>query len=190
MHIKTIFRKEWKILWTSPIIYIFLILFVALCHYLFFSQFFLVGQSTFRDFFDITPWILLFFIPALTMRTWSEEKRTGTVESLFTFPVSNFDVIMGKLLSVLLVIAITLGITLLIPVFLDLAPRIAGYRIADFDRGRIFAGYLALILFSIALSILGQTISATTKNQIIAFLLTIFIGFILFIIGKPIFLYT
>lgn len=163
---------------------------MILSNYLFFSQFFLVGQSTMREFFGLTPWVLLFFIPALTMRTWSEEKRTGTIENLFTFPISNKDVIFGKFFSIFIVILIALAISLLIPISLDLIPRIIGERIAVFDWGRIFSGYTALLLFSTSLLILGQTISYTTKNQIIAFLLSISLGFILYIIGQPFFLYS
>ncbi len=135
-----------------------------------------------REYYNLSPWILLFFIPALTMRVWSEEKRSGTIETLFTFPIKEKDVILGKFLVVMGIIFIALLLSILIP--LSLLP--AG---ATFDFGRIFASFIGVLLLSSAFSILGITISLTTKNQIVAFLVTIFILFILLIIGQPIFLY-
>jgi ABC-2 type transport system permease protein len=98
-NIKTIFRREFAAYFNSPIAYIFIIVFLVLNCGLFMTPFFLQGQADLRDFFGNLPLFLIFFIPALTMRLWAEDKRSGTFELLMTLPMRSSEVMLGKYLA-------------------------------------------------------------------------------------------
>ena len=129
---------------------------------------FLVKQASLQSFFDVAYWTLFFFIPALTMRLIAEEKNTGTLEMILTRPVSDLQLVIGKYLSTLLLILISLLLT--IPYYITIA------RIGPVDHGAVLTGYLGLILMSAAYISIGIFASSITNNQIVAFLLALFVG--------------
>ena len=138
------------------------------------SDIFIVGQTSLRTFFATAYWTLFFFIPALTMRLISEEKKSGTIEMLLTKAVTDREVILGKYLATFILIVIALAFTL--PYVITLS------KIGNLDLGGTMCGYLALILMSAAYTSIGLFTSSITKNQIIAFLSALFIGLFFHII--------
>jgi ABC-2 type transport system permease protein len=172
MHaIWVIAKRELGSFFDSLIAYILLILFLGFSGFftwLFGSDIFFVGQASLQSFFNIAFWTLFFFIPALTMRLLAEEKKTGTIELLLTKAVTDREVVIGKFLSTLLLVAIALAFTL--PYVVTLA------NIGNIDYGEIFSGYLGLLLMSAAYISIGLYASSITSNQIVAFLLAMLIG--------------
>jgi len=172
MHaIWTIAKRELGSFFDSLIAYILLILFLGFSGFftwLFGSDIFFIGQASLQSFFNIAFWTLFFFIPALTMRLLAEEKKTGTIELLLTKAVTDREVVIGKFLSTLLLVAIALIFTL--PYVVTLA------NIGNIDFGEIFSGYLGLLLMSAAYISIGLYASSITSNQIVAFLLALLIG--------------
>jgi ABC-2 type transport system permease protein len=172
MHaIWVIARRELVSFFDSLTAYILLVLFLGFSGFftwIFGSDIFMVGQASLQSFFGISFWTLFFFIPALTMRLLAEEKKTGTIELLLTKAVTDRQVVMGKFLGTLLLVAIALLFTF--PYSITLA------NIGNIDAGQIASGYLGLFLMSAAYVSLGLYASSITSNQIVAFLLTLFIG--------------
>ena len=125
-------------------------------------------QADLNVFFEVARWTLFFFIPAITMRQLAEEKKTGTIELLLTKAVSNRQVILGKFLSCFLTVAIALLFTL--PYYFTVA------QLGNIDHGATITGYIALLLMSAAYISIGIFASSLTNNQIVAFLLALFIG--------------
>ena len=132
------------------------------------SDVFFVGQASMQAFFAVSFWTLFFFIPALTMRLLAEEKKAGTIELLLTKGVSDRQVVLGKFFACFLLIAITLAFTL--PYYIQIA------GIGNIDHGAVWCGYLGLLLMSAAYIGIGIFASSTTNNQIVAFLLALFIS--------------
>jgi len=138
------------------------------------SDIFLIGQATLRPFFGIAYWTLFFFIPALTMRTFAEENKSGTIEMLLTKPVTDRQVILGKYLATIILVTIAPALT--IPYVITVS------KIGNLDVGGTICGYLALILISAAYASIGLFTSSITSNQIVAFLSALFIGLFFHII--------
>jgi ABC-2 type transport system permease protein len=132
------------------------------------SDIFLVGQADLGSFFGVAYWTLFFFIPALTMRMLAEENKTGTIEMLLTKPVTDRQVILGKYLATIILVAIALLMTL--PYVITVS------KIGNLDAGGTLCGYLALLLISAAYASIGLFTSSITSNQIVAFLSALFIG--------------
>lgn len=175
----TLTRKEFASYFQSTIAYIFITLFLVLSNWLFFwfGGFFTIGQATMRDYFFFVPWLFLFFVPAVTMRLWAEEKKLGTVELLLTFPVKDWEVVLGKFLAALCFLKVTLALTL------PLAFTIIG--LGNPDNGALICGYLGCVLVGGAFLAIGLWASSTTANQIVAFIVTAVICFVLYVIGTP-----
>lgn len=175
--ILALFKKEFKSYFLSPIAYVFITVYLVVSSFLFFQTFFLTNQAEMRGYFQFLPWIFLFFVPAITMRSWAEERKVKTLELLLTWPVSDFQVVAGKFLAALgfLTIAILLSITIPITIMLIGKP----------DIGPIIGGYLGLLLMGGAYLAIGMWISSYTENQIIAFILGVVATFMLFIVGSP-----
>ena len=173
-----IVQKELRLYWNSPIAYVFIIAFLGISFWFFFRTFFIVGQTEMRSFFNLLPWIYLFLIPALTMRMWSEEYKQGTIETLLTSSLSYTKIILGKFLASLTFLCVTLAATLVLP--LSLA------TIGNLDEGTVFVGYIGAVLLGALYISIGTFISATTNNQIVAFIISVLTCFILFILGEPI----
>lgn len=164
-------KRELSSFFDSLIAFIMIILFLGFTGFFTWisgSDIFLIGQASLRSFFAIAYWTLFFFIPALTMRMLAEEKKSGTIEMLLTKPVTDRQVILGKYLATLLLIAIALLFTL--PYVVTVA------KIGNIDAGGTICGYLALLLISAAYASIGLFSSSITNNQIVAFLTALFIG--------------
>ena len=164
-------RRELQSFFDSLIAYILLVVFLGISGFftwLFGSDIFLVGQASLRSFFTIAYWTLFFFIPALTMRLLSEEKRSGTIELLLTKAITDRQIVFGKFLSTLILIIIALLFTL--PYVITVA------SIGNIDIGGVICGYLGLILMSGVYISIGLFASSITQNQIVAFLIALFAG--------------
>jgi ABC-2 type transport system permease protein len=165
-------KRELDSFFDSLIAYILLVLFLGFSGFFtwMFGQgdIFLIGQTTLRGFFGVAFWSLFFFIPALTMRLLAEEKKTGTIELLLTKAVTDRQVVLGKFFGALGLVAIALLFTL--PYVITLA------NIGNLDQGEIIGGYGALFLMSASYVAIGLFCSSITNNQIVAFLLSLFIG--------------
>ncbi len=165
-------KRELQTFFDSLIAYILLIAFLGITGFFTWilgSDIFLIGQVTLQPFFQVAFWTLFFFIPALTMRMIAEEKKTGTLESLLTRAVNDWQVVIGKYLACLMLIGLTLAAT--IPFYLVMS------WLGPMDHGAAFCGYLGLMLLSSAYISIGIFASGLTNNQIVAFLLSLFIGF-------------
>lgn len=170
-------KRELKTFFDSLIAYILIVAFLGLSGFftwLYGSDIFFIGQATLQPFFSVAYWTIFFFIPALTMKMIAEEKRSGTLELLLTKPVNDWQLVSGKFLASLLLIAITLGLT--IPYYISVS------FLGPVDHGAVWCGYLGMLLFSSALIGIGIFSSSVTKNQIVAFLLSLFIGLFFLII--------
>jgi len=175
--ILALFKKEFKSYFLSPIAYVFITVYLVVSSFLFFQTFFLSNQAEMRGYFQFLPWIFLFFIPAITMRSWAEERKVKTLELLLTWPVSDFQVVAGKFLAAFGFLTVTVLLSLTIPITIML--------IGKPDMGPIIGGYMGLLLMGGAYLAIGMWISSYTENQIIAFILGVVATFMLFIVGSP-----
>ncbi len=173
---RPIFKRELAGYFNSPIAYIFITVFLGLSSWLFFKGFFVVGEASLRMFFGILPWVFLFFVPAITMRLWAEERKVGTMELLMTFPVTDAEAVLGKYLASLAFLALSLALSLVIPAFVAL--------LGNPDTGQIVGGYLGGLLMGGAFLAIGLFISSLTENQIVAFIISVVVIFGLFILGE------
>ncbi|MBC8489942.1 MAG: ABC transporter permease subunit [Bacteroidetes bacterium] len=167
----TISKRELQSFFDSLIAYIMLIAFLGFSGFftwLFGSDVFFVKQASLQSFFSIAYWTLFFFIPALTMRLFAEENRSGTIELLLTKPVNDWQVVIGKFLSTFILILIALALTL--PYYITVA------NLGPIDHGAVWSGYLGLILISAAYISIGIFTSSISNNQIVSYLLALFIG--------------
>lgn len=174
----TIFQKEFKSYFNSPIAYIFIITFLLFSSWLFFRTFFLIGQAHLRPLFGILPWLFLILAPAITMRAWAEEKKLGTMEILMTLPLKDYEIVLGKFFSSFFFMIITIILTFPLPLTV--------YILGNPDTGTIVGGYLGACLMGGAYLAIGLFTSSLTQNQIVAFIISIVICFALLIIGEDI----
>ncbi len=128
-----------------------------------------------RGYFALLPWIFLFLSPAVTMRLWAEEKKSGTIEFLLTLPITDWQVVLGKFFGALVFVFVSLLLIALLPLTVAL--------LGDLDSGPVIGGYLGALLLSGSYLALGLFVSSLSKNQIIAFILALVACFIAFIIG-------
>jgi len=173
----TIARRELQSFFDSLTAYIMLVAFLGFSGFFTWisrTDIFFVNQASLRAFFSIAYWTLFFFIPALTMRSLAEENRSGTIELLLTRPLSMWQVILGKFLAVLLLICVTLLLT--IPYYITVS------NLGNIDHGAVWSGYFGLILMSAAYISIGIFASSISNNQIVGFLLALFIGIFFHII--------
>lgn len=175
-HAAVFCKKELRTFFDSHIAYIVITIFLLICGWFFFSDLFLVNQASMRNLFGIIPFIFMFFVPAVTMRLISEEKRSGTIEVLVTFPVKDHEIILGKFLAGLILIAVAVILTLVYAITLS--------GIGDFDFGSVVSGYVGLILLGAAYLSIGIFTSSLTENQIVAFIISFVIIFALFMLDK------
>lgn len=180
MGIKAIFQRELQAYFTTPIAYVFIVIFLLLTGIanFYFGQFFYRGQADLNPFFSFHPWIYMVFIPAITMRLWAEERKSGTIELLFTLPLTTPQIVIGKFLAAWLFVCISLLLTF--PVW------ICVNYLGDPDNGVILAGYLGSLLMAGGFLAIGAFISALTKNQVIAFVLTVLACLLINLSGFPI----
>lgn len=163
--------KELKTFFDSLTAYILIVVFLGLSGFftwLYGSDIFFIGQATLQPFFSVAYWTLFFFTPALTMKMLAEENKSGTIELLLTKAVTDWDVVLGKFLACLMLIAI--GLLLTLPYYISVA------SLGPIDNGATICGYIGLLLMSMAYIGIGLFASSISNNQIVAFLLSLFIG--------------
>ncbi len=167
----TITKREFNSFFDSLVAYILLFAFLGFSGFftwLYGADIFIRKEADLQVFFSIAFWTLFFFIPAITMRQLAEEKKTGTIEMLLTKAVTDRQVVVGKFLSCLLLVCVALLFTL--PYYISVA------QLGNIDHGATICGYFGLILMSAAYIGIGLFASSITNNQIVAFLLALFIG--------------
>lgn len=176
-HFRSLIGKELESYFGSPMALIFLGIFLIVTLYVFFwvEAFFAGGLAEIRGLFQWMPILLIFLISALTMRQWSEEQRSGTLETLLTLPVSTLALILAKFVAVLLMVCLALALTLPLPITVS--------NLGNLDWGPVIAGYLATLLLSAAYIAIGLFASSRTDNQIVALMLTVIMGGILYFAG-------
>lgn len=172
----TLFKKELMSYFNSPIAYVLIAVFLVVGNWLFFKTFFVYQQATMRGYFSFLPWIFLFLAPAITMRLWAEEKKSGTIEFLLTLPVTDWQVVLAKFFSALIFMFISLILTITVPITIAF--------LGNLDIGTIIGSYLGTLFLGGSYLALGLFISSLTKNQIIAFVLGLVACFAAFIIGS------
>ena len=175
-NIKTIYSKELKSYFNSPVAYIVIIVFLVIVGWFFTNGFFQYNYATLRAMFDMVPFVFLFFIPAITMRSFSEEKKQGTIELLLTKPVMDYELVVGKFLA-----AFVLTLIALLPTIIYLAAVI---YLGSVDPGPIIGGYLGLILMASVYIGIGILASSLTENQVIAFIISFVVIFAMYMMGK------
>jgi len=175
-HIAILCKKELKDYFDSPIAYIVITIFLLITGWFFFSDLFLVNQASLRNLFSIVPFIFMFFVPAVTMRLISEEKRSGTIELLLTLPVRDHEIILGKFLAGMILISVAVILTLVYTLTLS--------GLGDLDAGSVVAGYIGLIFLGATYVSVGVFTSSLTQNQIVAFITSFLFIFILFMLNK------
>ena len=164
-------KRELRSFFDSLMAYIMIVLFLGFSGFftwIFGGDVFMVGQASLQSFFGISFWTLFFFIPAITMGMLAEERKSGTIELLMTKPVSDWQIIAGKFLAAFLLICITLALTL--PYYITVA------NIGKIDHGAVLMGYLGLLFMSASYISIGLLASSVTTNQIVALLMSLFIG--------------
>ena len=174
--ISVIMKRELKSYFTSPVAYIVTCAFLIVSGFMLFSFFFLANRAELREFFVNLPWLYAIFIPALTMRLFSEERGRGTLETLMTLPVSSCDVVLGKFLA-----SFISAIIMLVPTFIY---AITACVFGDVDFGPLFCGYLGAIFLAASFSAVGIFASSITKNQIVSFFVAFGICILLAMIDK------
>ena len=172
-------KREILSYFNSPVAYVFSVVFLLVASGLFMTPFFVAGLCDMRGFFSNLPLLLVIFVPALTMRLWAEERRTGTLSLLFSLPISSSNLVIGKFVSALLFCSLALFSTITIPIMLA--------NVGNPDFGPIIGGYIGAILLISFLLSLGMCISAFFKDQIVAFILSLVVGFFSFLSGTEFF---
>ena len=177
--ILAIFRRELRSYFATPLAYVFIVIFLILSAVFTFSfgQFYERGQADLMPFFSFHPWLYLFLVPALSMRLWAEERKSGTIELLMTLPVTIWQAVVGKFLAAWAFTGIALLLTF--PMWITVN------YLGDPDNGVILASYLGSFLMSGAFLSVGACLSSLTRNQVIAFVLTATMCFLLVFAGFP-----
>jgi ABC-2 type transport system permease protein len=174
-----IFRREFRSYFDSPVAYIVLMFFLLISGYFFTSNLFLINQANLRTLFGIIPLLFVFFVPAISMRLLAEEKKSGTIELLFTYPIRDAEIVVGKYLAALALIAVLLLFTILYPLTVS--------TLGNLDVGQVVSGYIGLFLMGAAYLAIGVFASSITENQIVAFIVALAISFFFFILDKILF---
>jgi ABC-2 type transport system permease protein len=172
----SIIKKELRLYFNSPIAYIVVFIFLLLSGFFYSRPLFVYGYVTLRHYFDLLPLFLLFFVPAITMRIFSEEYKTGTIEIIYTLPFRKIEILLGKYISSISVVIFGLLFTLIYPISLIFLGKL--------DIGMTIAGYIGVLMLVVFYTSVGVFGSSLTKNQIVSFVITFFILFIFFILGK------
>ena len=179
-NILLLIKKELKGYFISPVAYVVIIIFLLAANIWFVKDLFVNNEASARKLFEILPLLFIFIIPAFTMKSWAEERKDGTIEILRTFPISKWELVLGKFFSTL--IYFTILILTLFPIIIVL--NILGNP----DNGVMIAASIASIFLAASYIAIGQLVSINTTNQIISFILSVvFIG-ILYIVGDNSFL--
>ncbi|HEX9397751.1 MAG TPA: ABC transporter permease [Burkholderiales bacterium] len=176
-NIRTIAKRELASYFSSPVAYVFLVIFLLLAGFFTFTagSFFERGEASLAAFFGWHPWLYLVLVPAVGMRLWAEERRSGTLELLLTMPVAPWEAIVAKFLASWLFLAVALALTF---------PAIVTVNVlGEPDNGMIFAGYLGSLFLAGAYLAISCMTSAMTRNQVVAFILSVVLCLFLILAG-------
>jgi ABC-2 type transport system permease protein len=179
--VRAVAARELRAYFDSPIAYVFLGVFAGAALFTFFNTqaFFSRGVADVRGLFGPLPFLMLLLVPALTMRLWAEERKQGTLEVLLTLPVRDHELVAGKFLASLGLLGLALGLTLMIPITVAILGRL--------DWGPVVGGYVGALLLGAAYLAVGQFLSASTENQILAFMLALVVCLGLYGVGTEAF---
>jgi ABC-2 type transport system permease protein len=172
---KNLYKKELNYYLNNPIGYIVIILFGVFANFLFVKDLFLMGSASMRSFFALLPWLLMVFVPALTMRMLSEEKKTNTLEVLLTLPISETQIILAKFLALITLVFLAFLLTVGLPVSLSFLTKMY--------LPEILIGYLGALLLAASFISLSLFFSDQTTNQVVAFLAAVITIFLLLVLA-------
>jgi ABC-2 type transport system permease protein len=174
-----VFRREFRSYFQTPLAAVFLVIFLFLAGLFAFNigDFFGRGTADLRPFFQYHPWLYVFLVPAVSMRLWAEERRTGTIELIMTLPFGTTDLVIGKFLAAWAFTSVALALTF--PMWITVS------WLGSPDHGTILVGYIASVFLAGAFLSVGAFLSALTKNQVIAFVLCAVACFLLLLAGFP-----
>jgi ABC-2 type transport system permease protein len=177
--IAALFRRELQSYFATPVAYVFIVIFLLLMGTFTFylGGFYERGQADLGAFFNYHPWLYLFLVPAISMRLWAEERKTGSVELLMTLPITPWQAVLGKFLAAWAFTGIALLLTFPIWVTVN--------YLGGPDNGAILAAYVGSFLMAGGFLAIGSCLSATTRNQVIAFVITVVVCFGFLLSGFP-----
>ncbi|UTW47458.1 ABC transporter permease subunit [Bacterioplanoides sp. SCSIO 12839] len=172
-------KRELAAYFSTPVAYVFILIFLMMSGVFTFylGGFYSRGQADLLPFFSFHPWLYLFFMPAIAMSLWSQERQLGTIELLMTLPITLWQAVLGKFLAAWLFAGIALLCTF--PVWLTVN------YLGEADNGVVFTSYLGSWLMAGAFIAVGSCMSALSRNQIVAFILAVLVCFILMLSGLP-----
>lgn len=175
-----VFKREFAAYFATPLAYVFIVIFLALAGAMtfFLGNFFARGQADLEPFFAWHPWLYLFLVPALAMRLWAEERRSGTIELLLTLPLPLTGAVIGKYLAAWAFAGVALALTF--PLWITV--NVLGSP----DNGAILAGYVGSFVLAGAYLAIGISVSALTRNQVIAFVVACAVCFLFTVSGTPV----
>ncbi|MEE4378284.1 MAG: ABC transporter permease subunit [Candidatus Competibacteraceae bacterium] len=178
-NIVILFKRELKAYFATPLAYVFIVIFLVLSGIFTFylGNFYERNQADLNSFFIFHPWLYLFLIPAIAMRVWADERKTGTIELLFTLPITMGQAVLAKYLAAWAFVAIALGLTF--PIWLTVN------YLGNPDNGVILAAYVGSLLMAGCYLAIGVCISALTKSQVIAFIVGLTVCFLFTMSGFP-----
>ena len=178
-NIAIIFKRELSSYFATPVAYVFIVIFLVLNATLTFhlGNFFERGQADLVPFFNFHPWLYLFLVPAISMRLWAEERKSGSIELLMTLPVSVWDAVLGKFIAAWAFTAVALALTFPLWVTVN--------YLGNPDNGVVFTAYVGSLLMAGAFLAIGSCISAANRNQVVAFIITVVICFLFLLSGFP-----
>ncbi|MBZ0172542.1 MAG: ABC transporter permease subunit [Phycisphaerales bacterium] len=173
----SVFKRELSGYFVTPVAYVFIVIFLVLAGVATFQLggLFARGQADLLPFFNFHPWLYLFLIPALSMRLWAEERKSGTIELLLTLPISPAGAVVGKYFAAWVFAGIALALTF--PLWMTVN------WLGDPDNGVILTGYLGSLLMAGGFLAIGSTVSAATKSQVIAFVISVVFCFAMLLLG-------
>ncbi len=174
-----ILKRELASYFATPLAYVFIVIFLVLSGVFTFylGGFFESGQANLAPFFNFHPWLYLFLVPAIAMRLWAEERKSGSIELLMTLPITRFEAVTGKFLAAW----VFAGLALLLTFPMIITVNFLG----DPDNGAIATGYIGSWLLAGAYLAIGSCMSALAKNQVIAFILAVSVCFLFIVSGFP-----
>jgi ABC-2 type transport system permease protein len=177
--IRSIAGRELRSYFATPLAYVFIVIFLALTGLFTFylGGFYERGQADLAPFFNFHPWLYLFLVPAIAMRLWAEERKSGSVELLMTLPVTLWQAVLAKFLAAWLFIAVALALTF--PIWITVN------YLGEPDNGVIVAAYIGSLLMAGGFLAIGSCISAANRNQVVAFIITVVICFVFMLAGFP-----
>lgn len=175
--VTAVMRRELQGYFATPLAYVFIVIFLVLAGWFTFNfgNFYNGGQASLAPFFNYHPWLYLFLVPALSMRLWAEEHKTGTIELLMTLPLDVWQSVAGKFIAAWAFTALALALTF--PIWITVN------YLGEPDNGVIVAAYLGSLMMAGGFLAIGAFVSATTNNQVIAFIVTVVICFVMLMAG-------